>query len=68
MYIFLQLLPNSFSTNFGEKKQGKPDAGARATGIEPETAIQRGDSVTKHPHKPPLERWFVNSNAKTFAV
>jgi hypothetical protein len=51
----------------GAKKQVKAEAGAGATGIEPETAIQRDRSVTKHPHRLPLQpynRIFVLVNRK----
>jgi hypothetical protein len=38
----------------GASKQKQIGEGAGATGIEPETAIQRECSVTRRPHKPPL--------------
>jgi hypothetical protein len=38
----------------GARKQEKAKTGAGATGIEPETAIQRECSVTNTPWKPPF--------------
>jgi pyruvate formate-lyase activating enzyme-like uncharacterized protein len=35
--------------NVETRKQEQAEAGVAATGIEPETAIQRDCSVTKHP-------------------